>query len=378
MPTTTASPSRRTLWLLAIWCAIAAGVLWLIWDILAPFAVCALLIYLLEPLVSLLASKRVFGWRVPREAAVALIFSVVGLGLWGLGAWGVPRLSAEAARMAKELPRQLDELRHIYIPNLETTLQTYSDKWRLGIDAHQAVQNGIADLLRIGQAGFQGITEKASGMLAGLFHTVMTSILVMICTAFLLRDAPTIKAKLWELIPPKVRPDAKALTTALSRDLNGAIRGQLLICLINGVLTTLGLLLLGIPYAVTIGLIAGICSLIPVFGTVISTIPAVIVALTQSWLIALQVVGIIMFIHLIEANYLNPKVMGHNVELHPVIVLTSLYIGEHFLGIAGLLLAVPIAAAARSIVRFIYGRFLAPAPVAVPETAREGLEVSAP
>jgi predicted PurR-regulated permease PerM len=357
--TTTPHPYTRRL--LGIFAGLFAAALVLIWfmrDVLAPFGLVLLLVYLLEPLVTRLTQQRLFGRPVSRGLAVAALYGCVLVLFGALLMILVPRFTDELTRMAHDLPKQLDSLRQVYIPQWEARLQGLSDRWGMGLDAHKVVHEQIAGLLRNSEMEARTITVTARHLLAGAFNTLMTTILVLLVTALMLRDAPKAKAYLWQAVPPGMRADLKGLTSDLSRDLNGAIRGQLLICVINGVLTTLGMMLLGLNYSVTVGIIAGVCSLIPVFGTVISTVPAVLIALTQSWLMALEVVGVILLIHLIEANFLNPKVMGHNVELHPAIILSALYIAEHYFGVAGLLLAVPLAAAARSFVRFGYERYL--------------------
>ncbi|MNL33205.1 AI-2 transport protein TqsA [compost metagenome] len=173
-------------------------------------------------------------------------------------------------------------------------------------------------------------------------------------TAFMLLDWPRMKQGLAGLVPVPYRDSLLSLGRDVDRGLAGAIRGQLFVCLINGVLTTLGLLILNVKFALTIGLIAGICSLVPIFGTIISTIPAVLIAFTQGWWVALEVVLLICVIHLIEANILNPKVLGHHSEVHPVLVILALVVGEHYAGGIGLLIAVPVAAIVRALLTFLY------------------------
>ena len=351
--------TRRLLATFAGLFVLCCGLLWLLRDVLGPFGLCLVLVYLLEPLVTRLSQQQLFGKPVSRGIAVAALYGFVLVVVSGLVTVLVPRFYDEVTRMAHEVPRQLDTLRQVQIPQWEGQLQAMSDHWGLGLDAHKQMHDSVTGLLRSSENEAHNLTYTVRHLLAGVFDTLMTTVLVLLVTALLMRDAPKAKAYLWQVVPPAIRTDVRGLIRDLSSDLNGAIRGQLIICVINGILTTCGMMLLGIRYAVTIGIIAAICSLIPVFGTVISLVPAVLIALTQSWLTALEVIGVVLLIHLIEANFLNPKVMGHSVELHPAIILTSLYIAEHYFGVIGLLLAVPVAAAVRSIVRFSYDRYVA-------------------
>jgi len=132
------------------------------------------------------------------------------------------------------------------------------------------------------------------------------------------------------------------LLKSLDKGLNGVVRGQLMICLINGVLTFVGLLLIGVPFAFTLGLVAMVFSLIPIFGTILSSIPIVIMGLTISLSTGLLALAWILVIHFIEGNFLNPKIMGTSAQIHPAIIVFVLVTGEHMAGIAGALLAVPV------------------------------------
>jgi predicted PurR-regulated permease PerM len=162
------------------------------------------------------------------------------------------------------------------------------------------------------------------------------------------------------------------LVVDIDRGLTGAVRGQIGVCIVNGVLTTLGLLVIGVKFAVSLGLLAGFFSLIPVFGTLISTIPIVLVALTSSLLTGLFALLWILVIHLIEANLLNPNIIGHNAELHPALVVLALLVGEHYGGAAGLLVAVPIATVIRALLTYTLGRLLQTSAISQTGTVETG------
>jgi predicted PurR-regulated permease PerM len=174
-------------------------------------------------------------------------------------------------------------------------------------------------------------------------------VLVLMLTAFIVIDRRNIASFFATLPPPHLRPGYAKLMAYVDRGLAGVIRGQLLICVVNGFLTWLGLWIYGIPYATLLAFIAGVFSLIPVFGTIASSIPIVIVALaTGGWDSALFALAWITLIHLLEANVFNPLIMGSAAEMHPVIIVFSLLAGEHAFGVWGALLAVPTASLIQS------------------------------
>jgi predicted PurR-regulated permease PerM len=138
--------------------------------------------------------------------------------------------------------------------------------------------------------------------------------------------------------------DAESYDDWLARldyGLSGVVRGQALICLINGVLTGIGIAVLGIPFVVTLSVFAAVFSLIPIFGVLISSIPILLMAITVSGTTALLAMAWILFIHFVEGNFLNPKILGDSSKIHPVLIVFALVVGEHFAGVMGALLAVP-------------------------------------
>ncbi|HMG54078.1 MAG TPA: AI-2E family transporter, partial [Kofleriaceae bacterium] len=141
--------------------------------------------------------------------------------------------------------------------------------------------------------------------------------------------------------------------------LSGVIRGQLLICVINSALTYIGLLVFGVKYSLILAVVAGLMSLVPIFGSIMSSVPIVIVALVsgdegidivRGVAMALWIIGI----HFIEANVLNPKIIGTAAKIHPVLVIFSLFLGEHAFGLVGALLAVPVLSAISVVFMFLY------------------------
>ena len=139
------------------------------------------------------------------------------------------------------------------------------------------------------------------------------------------------------------------LLKRIDRGLGGVVRGQLLIALVNGILSGVGFYLLELRYWPILTLIATLLSIIPIFGAILSTIPAVVIALQDGPTTALLTAGWIVLIHQIEANLLNPKIMGDAAKVHPVLVVFALLAGESLFGIAGALLAVPVLSIVQSL-----------------------------
>ncbi len=205
---------------------------------------------------------------------------------------------------------------------------------QISILAEEGMNRLKADMVRFLGFGRQLIT-KVVGSVFTLFLTFMVA-------AFILVDTERILSFWRSLVPKKYHLRYNDLLKSLDKGLNGVVRGQLMICLINGILTFIGLLMIGVPFAFTLGLVAMVFSLIPIFGTILSSIPIVIMGLTISLSTGVLALAWILLIHFIEGNFLNPKIMGTSAQIHPAIIVFVLVTGEHMAGIAGALLAVPV------------------------------------
>lgn len=225
------------------------------------------------------------------------------------------------------------------------------------------------------QEQLKGLYDLVTKLASGIFDFFM----VLMLTAFFLVFFPRVRDYLRDLVSPQFRDDYAKVLKRIDKRLSGAIRGQVIICLINAALTFPGLYFIGTKmssatslasYSVLLSVVAGILSLIPIFGVILSTVPMVVLALTQHSVGgALLVIAWISIIHSIEAYILNPNILGHSASMNPIIVVFALLAGREVGGLIGALLAVPIASVVVSL--FGYYRRL----VAESAMAEQGGEV---
>lgn len=225
---------------------------------------------------------------------------------------------------------------------LEQKLRAYVDKTISGL------QSQVDDLFRMGQA-----------LIAAIITGIYTFFLALMIGAFILIDMEKMHGFMRSLFPPHVRDDYDVIIAGIDKGLSGVIRGQLLICLINGILTYIGLVIFDVKYQLILAFVAALMSLIPIFGSILSTIPIVMAALVSGEsgidiVRAVAMVGWIIGIHFVEANFLNPKIIGSAAKIHPVLVIFSLVVGERSFGLIGALFAVPILSMIQVLFMFFY------------------------
>lgn len=186
------------------------------------------------------------------------------------------------------------------------------------------------------------LITTARAVIRAVVKGVFTFFIMLMLSAYLLITSDRILAFFRSLWPPRRRRNYDRLLKRIDRGLGGVVRGQLLIALVNGLLSGIGFWYLELRYWPILTLIATLLSIIPIFGAILSTIPAVVIALQNGPGTAVAVLVWIVVIHQLEANLLNPKIMGDAAKVHPVLVVFALLAGESLFGIAGALLAVPV------------------------------------
>ncbi len=226
--------------------------------------------------------------------------------------------------------------------NMEDKIRSFAGK---GLSS---LQSRLDDFVRVGQR-----------LLAGIVKGIFLFFLTLMIGAFILIDMEKVHAFLRSMFPPNVRDDYDVIIAGIDRGLSGVIRGQLLICLVNGVLTYIGLVIFGVKYSLILAVVAGVMSLIPIFGSILSTLPIVLASLVsgEHGLDVFRGVAMtawIVGIHFLEANLLNPKIIGTAAKIHPVLVIFSLILGEHSYGLVGALLAVPVLSTIQVVFLFLY------------------------
>ncbi len=200
------------------------------------------------------------------------------------------------------------------------------------------------------------IYETLRLLVSGVTAFLTKFVITLMLAAYIMFEPQRILRFVRSLIPQHYRGTFAEIMHEIDVGLSGVIRGQLLICLINGVMTYVGLVILGIKYSFLLGLLAGGFSLIPIFGVIISSVPILFVAListddgTISLVNPLLVLAWLTGIHLLEGNVLNPKIIGDSANMHPIIVIFALLAGEQVYGLMGALFAVPVG----SIVQTLY------------------------
>jgi predicted PurR-regulated permease PerM len=223
------------------------------------------------------------------------------------------------------------------------------DKKDEPFDPNKIMADAVGKTFAYAQRNSLEVARAVRDLVVGLSRVIFVFFITLMLAAYIILTRERIVGFFRSLVRERGRASFDALIERVDHGLSGVVRGQLVICAINGVLSAVGFAIVGLKYWPVMALVAAVFSLIPIFGSIASAIPAVGIGLTQGLGTATFVLLWIIGIHQLEANFLNPKIMGDAAKIHPVLVIFSLLVGEHFFHVVGALLAVPTMSIAQSL-----------------------------
>ncbi|MCX6725899.1 MAG: AI-2E family transporter [Candidatus Shapirobacteria bacterium] len=291
--------------------------LWLLYylrSVLVTLFLAVILMSALDPLVEDLAK-----WRFPRALSIVLIyiliFAAIGFTIAGI----IPPLVEQIQNLVANFPSYLESLR-----------------W-LGVDQNMVYTqaNQLTEKLGIISGGL--IKTAAS-----FFQNIVSIVVLMVISFYLVLERKNLNKYLLRFFGENAANNGVRIVDKIEKRLGGWVRAELLLMLIIGVLSYIGLSLLGIDYALPLAILAGFLEIIPSIGPFISAIPAILVALLVSPLMALAVAALYILVQQLENNLIVPQVMAKECGLKPLVTIIALIIGFKMGGIAGAILAVPI------------------------------------
>ncbi|MGF7185381.1 sporulation integral membrane protein YtvI [Desulfitispora alkaliphila] len=307
--------------------------------ILPSFLVAAFMAYLLSPLVYQLEKL-----GLPRALAIVLIYIsfVVTTALVIINI--LPMVIKDLNIFAKVIPDYINQLR-------QWALELERDYSRMTMP--ESIREAIDESAQQFEEWVVRFTNNLVERIISFFTQVLHLLIAPILAFYLLKDWSNIEQGLYRLLPVKFRTETQTLMHDINRVLRKFIRGHIIVATIVSIMTTGGLMALGMEFALILGIIAGIFDLVPYFGPVIGAIPAVALALLESQTMALYVIILFVVIQQIETNIISPKIMGDSLGLHPLSIIFSVLAGGALFGILGVLLAVPTIAICRVIFSYL-------------------------
>ena len=334
-------------WIAAL--VVFVGLLWLLSPILLPFVLGMAIAYLLEPL-----NRRLTQRGMSRFVAAFIILSCFALAFAVLLFLVVPPLINQFSSLVDDAPAYAERLQSL-----------------VGDPHHPWLKRLIGDKLGSESAG--NLTNQAVGYLTGFVASLWSRGQALISVFWLLVVTPVVAFYLgcdWDhminsidrLLPLNQRDTVRELSHEIDKSISAYVRGQTGVCLILGSYYALGLTLAGLNFGFLIGVVSGLISFVPYVGFLTALVVSLCVAVAQfvpDWTRILIVAAVVLVGQFIEGNVLSPKLVGKSIGLHPVWLMFALFAFGYLFGFVGLLLAIPLAAAAGVLARFAVRRYRA-------------------
>lgn len=300
--------------------------------IFPPLVLAGMIVFLLNPIVTVLHNR-----GIPRAVGAGLSY----LAFFGLATLvvilAIPAVQDQAQELSEEWPRVQDNMER-WIDDRAADLEDTP----FAFDREELLERVTTENdFDVGES-IQRATEIGFQVLEILLIFILAPILAF----YMLIDLPHIRRAGEGLLPPSAREDVLLVSRRLNHALGGFFRGQLVVAIIVGILSSVGLYAIDLPFWLIVGMIAGFFNLIPLIGPWVGGIPAVLIALTtREPITAVWAALVLLIVQQIDNHFISPLVMKRAVKLHPVVVMVALLLGGTLFGFFGLLIAVPATAA---------------------------------
>jgi len=321
--------------LLVIAVALVLEVIWIARHVLSWVVISLFLALALDPLVGWIERRG----RLRRGPAIGVAYLLVLIVVVAVGWTFVPKLVDEVNGFVQALPNYVHDLTH--------------GRGRLGFleRRYQIVEKVRAQVRSGGASKVLGLSGAAVSITKSVISVVAATITIVFLTFFMLLEGRGWVERFFSLLPESSRPRWRRVGHDVYRTVGGYVTGNILISLIAGASITIVLLVMGVPYAVALGLLVAVLDLIPLAGATVAGIIVALVAFLHSVPAGIVVVVFVVAYQQIENHFLQPVIYGRTVQLSPLAVLVSVLVGAELAGILGALAAIPVAGSLQVVIR---------------------------
>jgi predicted PurR-regulated permease PerM len=315
-------------------------------PVVPPLLIAVAVVYLLNPLVSALERR-----GVPRVAGAGIVYVLFLCIVALLVSLLVPLVARQVTEVVTHFPDYLADAQAY----LRRVAARFGQEPNFRLDADQ-VREWLAaeDNRQTVTRYLTGLRSVTTSLLSGLILFIIGPVMAF----YLLVDLPRLERGAMALIPPGRRDEIRGLMDRIGQAVGGFFRGQLLVALFVGVASSIGLWLIGLPFWLLVGMVAGVFNLVPLIGPFIGGGLAVIIALLSGEPLKAVWAALVLIVQQIDNHLISPNVMSRTVQLHPVVVMLALLVGASFAGLFGMLIIVPLVAVAKIVFLFMWSKYV--------------------
>jgi len=282
-----------------------------------------------------------------RNGAIILVFLLSATCLSFIGLNIFQPLIREIASFIATLPETINSLQQSFVRLLSESQDLY---FALPVQIKEIVDTGAQKILTFTITQINSLLQ----MITNLAPVAIQAVLLPFLVYYFLRDREELQEGSVKMFPVRRYPEIRSLLHELCDVLSKYVRGQITVCIIIGGFIFCGTSLLGVKYPLVLGLLSFLLGSIPYAGAIFAFIPALLLALSVSVDLALQVTALYLFVSFLENYFIVPKIMGKVAQLHPLIILLGMLLAANWFGLIGMILAVPVMATLKILIRFVW------------------------
>ncbi|WP_391209289.1 AI-2E family transporter [Psychrobacillus sp. L4] len=320
-------------------------------NVILPIILAVIAYYLLRPILRLIEKI-----NIPRVWGILIIFLAL-IGLITLLVFLVfPFLKAQSIRLVDELPNYIIQL----LNSLDTFLRT-----SFVADYYLQIENDVMDLLKnvpteiskLFQSTVASIASGITSIVGAVTSFILSIVMVPFILFYLLKDGEKLPQHIMKLFPPRMRDDLHSVFKNIDKQISSYIQGQILVSMCIGFMIYIGFTIIGMDYALLLGVIAMVTSVVPYLGPVIAITPAAIIALVTPHFMLIKLAIVWTVVQLVEGKFISPQIMGKSLHIHPITIIFVLITSGSLFGVPGVILGIPGYAILKVIVSHFYTLF---------------------
>lgn len=309
-------------------------------TLFGPIIAAGFLFYMLNPLVKLLMKL-----HVPRRMAIVLLFVLLLAAVALVFAAIIPNLIEQVTQVVDNFPGFLSELRKSSTAFLNTPLLRR-------FNLTESLTQLKLDPATILRSVLSGVSNNIGGVVSSVGSVVISALTVPVMLYYFLQDGHKLIPNIQRFFPNRLNDQISDVLTKMNETISHYVAGEALELLFVGTFTGLGYLIIGMPYALLLGVVAGFMNIIPYLGPYIGLAPALIIASTISWEQAALVCVVVVIVQQLDGNFIYPNVVGKALDIHPLTIIILLLVVGNLWGIIGMIIGVPIYAVVKTVVQY--------------------------
>lgn len=324
-------------------------------TLFAPILIAGFLFYLLNPLVNLLMKIKVKNHQVSRTFAVAIVFLLLIAIIVSALSFLIPNILNQVEQLIQNMPEYIKSFQRFLTKVLQQkNLPPWIVDLTKDVDINAYTKEIEESLSGFAKNFMMSITSSIGSIIGMVTSVTVTIVTVPFMLFYMLKDGHKLVPTMTGIFSEKQANRIGELLEKMSETISKYISGQAIECLFVGTCTAIGYGIVGVPFALLIGIFAGITNMIPYIGPYIGLLPALILALSNSVRQTILVIIVCVVVQQIDGNLIYPNVIGKSLDIHPLTIIIILLVAGNLAGLLGMLLAVPVYAVIKVIVIYIY------------------------